>query len=100
MDVFVDEEDGMAFTPEQIRRELEETEQQLQEVTRKRKDAETLEKRIEAKRDAYRVLLGDTAEADVQTHGSNSENGSETVNKTDAIRAIIRNAGTAGVSPI
>src|ERR1700687_5851106 len=103
MDVFVDaEDDYMAFTPEQIRRELEETERRLEDAAKKRKDAETVEKRIEAERDAYRVLLGDTATARVAVSGNNSgpENDGETTNKTDAIRAIIRDAGTAGASAI
>src|SRR5574341_1128511 len=98
--VMDDEEDDVAFTPEQLRTELEEVERKLREAKKKREDAERHEQRLEAQRDAYRVLLSEASGSSKAAAVESGSTDGNKVSKTEVIRGIIRESGTRGVSPV
>ncbi len=101
--MYVSNEEGdVAFTPEQLRTELDAAETRLLDARKKREDAEKHEKKLEAQRDAYRVLLGEAADASPSSvdPGSAAANSASKTNKTEVIRGIIREAGNRGATPV
>lgn len=99
MSVF-QEEDDVAFTPEQLRTELEDAERRLRDALKKMADATAHARKIEAQRDAYRILLEATAGSANAPPVGATATPPEKTNKTEMIRRIIREAGTRGIEPV
>lgn len=101
--------DDMALTTAELRTGLEEAERELRDVQGILMDASTREQKLIARRDAYRVLLGEEysesgkREASMESQpetaqlSSTSDDGNGT-NKTAVIRSIIRAAGSRGIT--